>query len=175
MSRKGWLRFWVIFLLLGAPALAALGRAPDNDLWFLLAHGRYVLTQGFPHLEPFSLHQGLDFVMQQWLSGVLFQLIHEGAGLLGLALLAAFSAALSAWLFYRLAMGASKGDFPLSLLLTLLLSSSIRVAASQAEDIPTEDVVVRAQAETRPGLRIALVAGVAECVAAAETMVTLFR
>ena len=125
MSRKGWLRFWGIFLLLGAPALAALGRAPDNDLWFLLAHGRYVLTQGFPHLEPFSLHQGLDFVMQQWLSGVLFQLIHEAAGLIGLALLAAFSAALSAWLFYRLAMGASKGDFLLSLLLTLLFSRMI--------------------------------------------------
>ncbi len=125
MGKKGWLRFWGIFLLVGAPALTALAKAPDNDLWFLLAHGRYVLSQGFPQLEPFSIHQGLDFVMQQWLSGVLFQLIHEGAGLLGLALLAAFSAALSAWLFYRLAMGASKGDFPLSLLLTLLFSRMI--------------------------------------------------
>lgn len=39
----------------------------DNDFWFLISHGREVVTLGIPHIEPLTIHENFDFVMQQWL------------------------------------------------------------------------------------------------------------
>ena len=39
----------------------------DNDFWFLISHGREVVTSGIPHIEPLTIHENFDFVMQQWL------------------------------------------------------------------------------------------------------------
>ena len=49
----------------------------ENDIWFLLKHGEYILKHGFPHIEPFSMHQNFSFVMQQWLSSVIFYISHN--------------------------------------------------------------------------------------------------
>ena len=35
----------------------------DNDIWFLLTSGRFVLQNGIPTIEPFTLHQGFSFLM----------------------------------------------------------------------------------------------------------------
>ena len=74
-------------------------RTLNTDLWFLLAHGRYVVEHGFPHVDPFSMHEGLHFIMQQWLSAVLFwelysfggtALLHGFTYFMGLVLIAAY-------------------------------------------------------------------------------------
>lgn len=60
----------------------------DNDIWFLLTSGRYVLQNGIPTIEPFTLHQGFNFLMQQWLSASIFWSIYSKLGAAGvLALL----------------------------------------------------------------------------------------
>ncbi len=60
----------------------------DNDIWFLLTSGRYVLQNGIPTIEPFTLHQGFSFLMQQWLSASIFWSIYSKLGAAGvLALL----------------------------------------------------------------------------------------
>ena len=35
----------------------------DNDAWFLMNSGRYVELFGIPHVEPFTVHENLHFVM----------------------------------------------------------------------------------------------------------------
>lgn len=44
----------------------------DNDIWFILNSGKYVINNGIPHFEPFTIHRNLSFVMQQWLSATIF-------------------------------------------------------------------------------------------------------
>ena len=56
----------------------------NNDLWFLLNSGRYVLQHGIPTIEPFTLHQNFSFVMQQWLSASIFWVIYSKLGAVGI-------------------------------------------------------------------------------------------
>ena len=44
----------------------------DNDGWFILNHGRYIIENGFPHTEPFTVHENLHFIMEQWATAVIF-------------------------------------------------------------------------------------------------------
>ena len=52
----------LVFVLL----MLNFGNGVNSDAWFLLNHGRYVASFGIPHVEPFTLHEGFHFVMQQW-------------------------------------------------------------------------------------------------------------
>lgn len=61
-----------LFFLSMFIGLLFISRSLDNDIWFLLSHGRYVVQYGWPTTDPLSMHEGLDFVMQQWLSAVIF-------------------------------------------------------------------------------------------------------
>lgn len=46
-----------------------------DDIYFLLSHGKYILNNGFPYKEILSMHSNYDFVMQQWLSSVIYYVI----------------------------------------------------------------------------------------------------
>ena len=58
--------------------------AMNNDVWFMLNGGRYVAEHGFPYTDPFSVHENLAYVMQQWLSAVVFWEIYAHFGQGGL-------------------------------------------------------------------------------------------
>ena len=63
----------MLFLYFNIPLILVLfWRVEYNDIWFLLNHGKYVLNNGFPSIEPFTIHQNFSFVMQQWLSPLYF-------------------------------------------------------------------------------------------------------
>ena len=44
----------------------------NNDIWFILNFGRYILNNGFPTIDPFTIHDGLEIIVQQWLSDIIF-------------------------------------------------------------------------------------------------------
>ena len=56
----------------------------DNDSWFLLNHGRYVIEHGFPNIEPFTIHDDFSFVMQQWLFSVCYWWLYRRLGKWGI-------------------------------------------------------------------------------------------
>ena len=85
----------------------------ETDIWFLLSHGRYVLNHGFPHVEFLTMHEGLHFVMQQWLSSVLFYVIYKHFGVIGIYFLVWFFFAIIMYLVYKLCMKVC-GDIYLS-------------------------------------------------------------
>ena len=70
---RGWKCFFA-FLLISPVLFINVGI--DNDIWFLLNSGRYVLANGIPHVEPFTMHANMHFVMPQWLSAVLYWKLH---------------------------------------------------------------------------------------------------
>lgn len=107
-------------------SLTALARNLDNDIWFLLTHGRYVLEKGFPMIEPFTIHEGFKFVMQQWLSAVVFFLTYSNFGEMGLKFLVVASYLIGAFIFYKLCMKVSKNQIH-SILATYLYVIMISV------------------------------------------------
>ncbi|HSW39829.1 MAG TPA: hypothetical protein VLL97_10090 [Acidobacteriota bacterium] len=95
--------FFALFpLLLYQPAF-------QNDTFWLINTGGHIVENGIPHTEPFSFHEGLDFIAQQWLTAVVFHTFFEAAGPTGLHLLiiAVYAAAL--FLMYRLSLNLARG------------------------------------------------------------------
>ena len=97
------------------------GKRIDNDIWFLLSHGRYVLEHGIPKIEVFSMHSNMSFVMQQWLSASFFWLIYKVSSFFGLRLLLSIVFAVITYITYRLCNLISDNNTFISFLITLAL------------------------------------------------------
>ena len=87
-----------------------IGNNIDYDLFFILNSGRYVAEYGLPVTEPFTVHENLPFVMQQWLTNVFFYHVFAAAGIFGLMSLVRMTAALTIVCHYALlrAAGANR-------------------------------------------------------------------
>lgn len=90
----------------------------ENDIWFLLNHGKYILNYGFPHIEPFTIHQDLYFVMQQWLSATIFYTSYKLLGQYGLMLVVSTTNILILFFLYKLCMLLSDNRFRLSIIIS---------------------------------------------------------
>lgn len=58
----------------------------DNDNYFMLAHGEYIIRNGFTHVEPFSIHSDFQFIIPQWLTAVILYFVHLHTGTRGITL-----------------------------------------------------------------------------------------
>jgi hypothetical protein len=95
----------------------------DSDTYWLVNSGRYVLTHGIPYIEPFTIHQGFHFVMQQWLSATVFALIYDT---LGNPFLFALVAVIKGFIIYsvlHLCMRISENNF----LVSFTIAFAIRI------------------------------------------------
>ncbi len=82
----------------------------DNDAYWIINSGRYVLENGIPHVEPFTIHEGLHFVMQQWLTAVSFAAIYDIAGTVGLLVLIFILFVITVFSVYHLCLLISNGN-----------------------------------------------------------------
>ncbi|MEA4815931.1 MAG: hypothetical protein VB120_03620 [Lachnospiraceae bacterium] len=114
-----WKYFFILFLF--TPAML-INFKMNNDIWFLLNTGRYILANGFPHTEPFTLHQNFHFVVQQWLSSIIFWKIYDIAGSLGLFLLCNIIYIAMVLVFFKLSLLISEKNFFVSYGVSLFVS-----------------------------------------------------
>ena len=71
----------LVAVIVAIPLAVFLIRDLDNDTWFMLNHGRYIMKNGlYPKYEPFTVNEGMEFTFQKWLSCVLFWLIYKYLG-----------------------------------------------------------------------------------------------
>ena len=110
---------WLFFLIMFCPVILT-GKFLDNDIWFIMNTGRYILANGFPHIEPFTIHQGFNFMVQQWLSAVLFWTLYSTMGKIGLLLLVSIVYALLILAIFNLSMLVSNRFFFVSFAVTML-------------------------------------------------------
>lgn len=97
-------------------------KSVDNDIWFLLNSGRYILNYGFTAIEPFSIHEGLAFSFQQGLTDIYFYGVYKlGGEKLLIAVIMAESIVMLI-LYYRLCKIVSDGHTGQSMLSTILFS-----------------------------------------------------
>ena len=90
----------------------------DNDFWFTINEGRYVLNNGFPTKAINSLHN-IDFLYQSWGTGTLFYSIYHNLGYIGIIILLIIIGLLTAYFFYKLCLLVSNNK-KISLRITLI-------------------------------------------------------
>ena len=73
----------------------------DNDFWFTINQGRYILEHSFPTVAINSIHN-LNFVYQSWGTGTLFYIIYHYFGIYGMTILLSIVSALTMFFFYKL-------------------------------------------------------------------------
>ena len=98
----------VLFMAVaGAIVLSVSSGSFDNDMWWLLATGREVVENGIPYTNPWSIHEGLDTVIQQWLAAVVLYGTYSVSGYMGLKVLVAAQCCVLAGVLYALCRVAS--------------------------------------------------------------------
>ena len=95
----------------------------DNDFWFTIAEGKYVLKNGFPHTVPFTIYNNLDFIYQSWGTGVIFYLIHKYFGLYGILFFVNIILTIIIYLYYKLCMLVSNKNKIISTIVTIVTMS----------------------------------------------------
>jgi len=111
----------------------------DNDFWFLINTGKYILNNGMPTIEPFTIHANLEFIAQQWLTDVIFYLIYNKFGIYGMYTLVSLISILIAVLIYKIALLVSdnkiKGSTLITIIIFILLSRGFITTRPQMFDI----------------------------------------
>jgi len=115
----------ILIMLLFLPCLVV-GLELDNDIWFLLNSGRYVLQHGIPTIEPFTLHQGFSFLMQQWLSATIFWSIYSKLGALGVLALLFVVYVVIVFVVYKLTRLISDNNLAAVFLATLFTAAALK-------------------------------------------------
>lgn len=95
---------YYIFLLFIIPIMMIIyfNKSPNNDIWFILSCGRYVFANGIPTIEPFTIHEGFNYIMQQWLSASIFWGIFNTFGKFGILTLMYIMSFALMFTFYKL-------------------------------------------------------------------------
>ena len=93
----------------------------DNDAWFLLNHGRYVLNNGIPHIEPFTMHEGLNFIMQQWLFATIMYICKAKFGFKSLFFFIAIINIFIILVIHKLCMLITDNNYKIAIPITFLI------------------------------------------------------
>lgn len=113
---------WMLILIvILAPTLVILKifGGLDNDLWYLLNEGRYIIQNGLYHTDMISMHQGLDIVVQNWLSAVIFWIVYAFMGSKGIFFMVLIVNVVICYLVYKISMLISDNNKVMSILVTL--------------------------------------------------------
>lgn len=108
---------FVISLLL---PIAMIRLTLDNDLWFMLNHGRYIVAHGFVNTEPFTIHKDLTFSFEKWLTCVVFWEIYHHFGYWGMYFFVVGIGVVILLLALKLAMIVTENNFRISTVVILL-------------------------------------------------------
>ena len=75
LGKNLWL--WITLLACMVTYFVLIIQVMDNDGWFILSNGRYILEHGIPYENPFTWVEGLDVVLQQWAYSVVVYSIYQ--------------------------------------------------------------------------------------------------
>ncbi len=73
----------------------------DNDIWFILASGKYVTLNGIPHIEVLTFHNDYVLIMQQWLTCLIYYSTYKYLGVKALTWLFTLISGLGLYMLYR--------------------------------------------------------------------------
>ena len=113
---------WILILIVGfipSCVIFNIFKGLDNDLWYLLTEGRYIIQNGIYHIDTISLHEGLDIVVQNWLSAVIFWIVYAFLGYKGIFFMVLLVNFVICYLIYKICMLISNNRKILSVIITI--------------------------------------------------------
>ena len=115
---KDWMRM-IFIIFMPILIITIIFKGLDNDLWYLLTEGRYIIQNGIYRTDVMSLHTGFDIVVQNWLSAVIFWLIFVFLKSKGVFFLVLFANVVICFLLFKISMLLSDGNKRLSTFITV--------------------------------------------------------
>jgi len=91
----------------------------DNDAYWLIRAGRDLIQNGIPHTDPLSLHAGLHYVMQQWLTAGTFAFLYDYIGAIGILIFVLIIFISIVLMIFRLCMVISNQNMFVSYVVTI--------------------------------------------------------
>lgn len=95
----------------------------DNDFWFLINTGKYIVNNGIPHVEPFTIHSDFSFIVQQWLTDIIFYFTYSKFNVYGMFVFTLIISLISVLLIYKLCMLVSGNKINLSFFVTIFVGA----------------------------------------------------
>ena len=99
----------------------------DNDFWFTIKEGEYVINNGFPNVVPFTIYDNLNFIYQSYGAGVIFSFIYKLLGTYGILFFVIFILIIMTYFYYRLCMKVSNNNENISILVTVITMSLLAI------------------------------------------------
>lgn len=99
----------------------------DNDFWFTIKEGEYVINNGFPNVVPFTIYDNLNFIYQSYGAGVIFSFIYKLLGTYGILFFVIFILIIMTYFYYRLCMKVSNNNENISILVTIITMSLLAI------------------------------------------------
>ena len=99
----------------------------DNDFWFTIKEGEYVINNGFPNVVPFTIYDNLNFIYQSYGAGVIFSFIYKLLGTYGILFFVIFILIIMTYFYYRLCVKVSNNNENISILVTVITMSLLAV------------------------------------------------
>ena len=90
------------------------------DLFYLIPQGKYILNNGIYHIDPFSIHNGLHVVVQNYMSSCLFYLIFKAFSWNGFVIYTIICNALICYLIYKICLLISSNNKGLSIIIMVI-------------------------------------------------------
>lgn len=90
----------------------------DNDTYWILNIGRYITQNGLFNIDPFTIHQGLNVTVQQWLSDVIFYGVYNCFGKTGIFIMMFVLFLSSSLVLYRICV--NQGNKTAAKIITLI-------------------------------------------------------
>ena len=111
----------IVFVLFPLFMFNLIDFSRETDIWFLLSHGRYVLSNGFPHIEMLTMHSNLKFVMQQSGFSIIMYLLYKYLGSIGIVTFIGIVNAVILLFLYKLCMLLSSNNKYFSFLFSSII------------------------------------------------------
>lgn len=90
------------------------------DLFYLIPQGKYILNNGIYHMDPFSIHNGLHVVVQNYMSSCLFYLIFKIFSWNGFVIYTIICNTLICYLIYKICLLISSNNKSLSIIIMVI-------------------------------------------------------
>ena len=116
----------LVLLLLPIVVYSFIPFKVNNDFWFLINTGKYIINNTFPHIEPFTIHNNFNFIAQQWLTDIIFYKIYINFNILGMYIFMIIINLIITCILYKICLLVSNNKIKLSLFTTILTVAIIK-------------------------------------------------
>lgn len=120
ISKNKYLIFWILLLNFALITIMYRVNIRAVDIFYLIPQGKYILSNGIYHIDPFSIHNGLHVVVQNYMSSCIFYLIFKLFSWNGFVIYTIICNALICYLIYKICLLISSNNKSLSIIVMVI-------------------------------------------------------